>query len=119
MYQRIHLPAGPLLGLQILKDISNKENQAIVDLIRSRFQQHGPVRLLVVYEADPGMIGAESFYDNLRFAKQAGEHIARMAVIGKHEWESTWVALFGLFGGIEAQYFNRSLYKAASEWLIE
>ncbi len=100
-----------------MKDITDPENREIVDLIQQSTRRHGPVQLLVIYEADPGLMGAESLYDNLRFAKQVSENLAKMAVIGKPNWESTWIALFGLFGGIQTAYYDRSQIEAAVVWL--
>jgi hypothetical protein len=120
MYELIDLPAdSPIVGLRIRNDITDPENQELVDLIQQRARLHGPVSLLVVYEADPGLIGAESLYDNLRFAKQVSENLAKMAVIGKYAWENTWIGLFGLFGGIETAYYHRSQIEVALAWLNE
>jgi hypothetical protein len=58
-------------------------------------------------------------YDNLRFAKQVSENLAKMAVIGKYAWENTWIGLFGLFGGIQTAYYDRSQIEAALAWLNE
>jgi hypothetical protein len=117
MYERIKIPVGPLVGVRIRKDITHRENQELVELIQRRFSQYGPVRLLVVYEADPGLMGAEGLYDNMRFAKQVGHQLAKMAVLGQYDWESTWIGLFGLFGGIQANYYDASRIKEALAWL--
>lgn len=117
MYKPINLPHGALMGLVIQSDINARENQEIIDLIQHRFEKFGAVRLLVVYEAGPGLIGAESLYDNMRFAKLAAENIARMAVISKHDWDSTLIGVFSLFGGLDARHFNRDAYKEALAWL--
>ena len=120
MYEHIDLPAdSPIVGLRILKDITDSENQEIVDLIHQHALRHGPVRLMVVYLADPGFMGAESLYDNIRFAKQVSENLAKMAVIGNHAWENTWIGLFGLFGGIRTAYYDRGQIEAALAWLNE
>ena len=117
MYERIAPLEGSHVGIRITEDITKAENDAIVSLIEERFARHGPVRLLVVYEADPGLMGAESLYDNMRFAKVASDKLARMAVIGKHAWDNTWVGLFGLFGGIQTRYFSREETEEALAWL--
>ena len=86
MYERIDLPVDSLIvGLRIQKDINDSENLELVDLIQQGARRHGPVRLLLVYEADLGLMGAESLYDNMRFAKQVSGNLAKMAVIGKHD----------------------------------
>ena len=120
MYERIDLPVDSLIvGLRIQKDINDSETLDLVDLIQQRARRFGPVRLLLIYEADLGLMGAESLYDNMRFAKQVSENLAKMAVIGKHDWESTWIGLFGLFGGIKTAYYDYSQIEAALDWLNE
>jgi hypothetical protein len=105
------------MGLHIQGDVTPEETMAIVRQIEAQFERHGPLRLLVAYDAEPGLISAEDLYDNLRFAKLASDKLARMAVIGKRAWEETWIALFGLFGGIQTQFFHRNDIKAALAWL--
>jgi hypothetical protein len=105
------------MGLHIRGDVSASETDELVGLIEAQFAQHGPVRLLVAYDAEPGLIGAEDLYDNMRFAKLAGDKLARMAVIGKRAWEETWIALFGLFGGVHIQFFRHTEIQAALAWL--
>ena len=120
MYELIDLTADSLIvGLRIRNDITDSENRELVDLVQQRARRYGPVRLLVVYEADPSLMGAESLYDNMRFAKRVSENLAKMAVIGKHAWENTWIGLFGLFGGIETAYYDRSQIEASLAWLNE
>ena len=117
MYERIDELDGALVGLRIREEITEQETQALVDLIGERERQFGPVRLLVVYEAEKGLMGAEGLYENLRFAKLVGEKIAKMAVVGNRDWKNTWVGLFGLFGGIRTAYFDRAQLEAALNWL--
>lgn len=119
MYEQIKSLQGPLVGLHINGDINDVKTRQIIELIQQRYQDFGPVRLLVLYTAPPGMIGAESLYDNMRFAKLTSDKLYKMAVIGKYDWESTWIGLFGLFGGIQTSYFPRDDYEAALAWLNE
>jgi len=105
------------MGLHIQGDISGPEADDIVRQIEAQFAQHGPIRLLVAYDAEPGLISAEDLYDNMRFAKLASGKLDRMAVVGKRAWEETWVALFGLFGGVRTQFFRRDQIREALDWL--
>ena len=105
------------MGLHIKKDVSAAETDEIVRSIENQFERQGPLRLLVAYDAEPGLISAEDLYDNMRFSKLTGDKLARMAVIGKRAWEETWIALFGLFSGIETRFFRRDQIKEALAWL--
>lgn len=117
MFELMKASDGSYVGLHIRKEISDGETRKLVDLMEQRFRQHGPLRLLVIYEAPPGFMGAESLYENMRFAKLVSDKLTKMAVIGKQHWETTWVGLFGLFGGIEARYFPPEDADAARKWL--
>ncbi len=117
MFELMKVSDGPLVGLRVQKEISDDETRELVKLIEHRFRNYGAVRLLVAYEAAPGLMGAESLYENLRFAKLVSDKLAKMAVIGKENTQSTWVSLFGLFGGIQAQYFPPEDADAALAWL--
>lgn len=117
MFERIDELDGALVGLRIREEITERENQSLVDLIRERERQFGPVRLLVIYEAEKGLMGAEGLYENLRFAKLVSEKLSKMAVIGDRDWKNTWVGLFGLFGGIQTAYYDRAQLEAALDWL--
>ena len=119
MFERMPPSKGPFMGLHITGDVGRSETKELVRLIEERFARHGPVRLLVAYDAPPGLISAEDLYDNMRFAKIASDKLAKMAVIGRHAWQDTWIALFGLFGGIKAHYFDRSEIEDALAWLRE
>jgi hypothetical protein len=118
MYESIPLVA-PLMGVRIQDAITGREHRELVDRIREHARRHGPVRLLVEYDTGPGLMGAEDLYDNLRFAKEAGAELARMAVIGRRDFQDTWVGLFGLFGGIQAAYYDHGRREAALAWLTE
>lgn len=105
------------MGLHIHGDLNRADTDEILHQIDLKFEQTGPILLLVAYDAEPRLISAEDLYDNLRFAKLASDKLVRMAVIGKNDWEKTWIALFGLFGGLQAQFFSKSEIKEALAWL--
>jgi hypothetical protein len=119
MYERIELAEGPVMGLRISDRITDRENRSLVQLIEKHAQQYGPLRLLVVYETGQGPTSAESLYENLRFAKLAGDRLSKMAVVGKRGWQNTWVGLFGLFGGIQTAYYDHERIDEALTWLKE
>ena len=119
MFRNITPSDGSFVGVRIREEVTPQEAREITDLIAQHFNAHGPVRLLVVYEANPGLAGAENLYEDMRFAKLAGDKLNRMAVIGNHTWENTWVGLFGLFGGIETRFFPQEEADAALTWLRE
>jgi len=117
MYERFYDSEGSVVGVRIQRDLDDRQTRELMASIAQRARQYGPVRLLVVFEAEPGLMGAESLYENLRFAKLAGRDLAKMAVMGKQGWDDTWVGLFGLFGGIQANYYDAGQMAEALAWL--
>ena len=69
-------------------------------------------------DAYPSFNSAESLYEDLRFAKIHANAIDRIAVVGEGTWQETWVALFGLFGGLNMAFFKRSEGEQAKNWLL-
>ena len=107
MSENPHSPLVNCVAVHVRNALSNREMEAIDRTLEDRIKAHGKIRLLVVMDAYPTLNSAESIYDDLRFAKKYADHIERMAVLGDRPWKKHWIALFGLFGGITAEYFVR------------
>ena len=117
MLENIPPPLANCVAVHVRKEISNREVAEIERTLEDRIRQHGKIRLLVVMESYPTLNSAESIYDDLRFAKKYAPHIERMAVLGDQAWKKHWIALFGLFGGIRSEYFERPDFKCAITWI--
>ena len=105
------------LVIRINKELKEKEVQAFSDKIRETADRFESVNLFVSIEHYPSLNVAESLYDDLRFVKWHANRIEKMAVIGDQPWKKHWIAIFGLFGGIQCEYFDRSEADAALQWL--
>ena len=105
------------MAIHVRKEITNNEMKEIDQQLEDRIKQHGKIRLFVVMDSYPTFNSAESIYDDLRFAKKYSEHIERMAVLGDQTWKKHWIAIFGLFGGVPSEYFVRSDFKSAINWI--
>lgn len=103
--------------VEIGNEITKKMRKEITGVLEKRIKEAGSVRLFIITEDYPTMNNAESLYFDLGFAKQYAHGIERMVVVGKGEWKKTWIALFGLFGGIETEYFERSEIESAWKWI--
>jgi hypothetical protein len=106
-----------LLGLRIVGGLSEKENAALGRLVEQQAAKVGKIRLLLLLEKYAPIDRAESLLEDLRFVKLAADRIDRMAVVGERTWQETWIALFGLFGGVETAYFTHADRQAAAEWI--
>lgn len=108
---------GPIMGLRIQGAVTAGETCRLKDHITKRSARWGPLRLLVVLDSYPNFNSAEALYEDLRFVKLTAPDLVRVAVVAKEPWKDTWVALFGLFGGLEMAYFQTSAIEAAWQWL--
>lgn len=109
--------SGNVVSLKIKGEITDRKSEQISLILQQAIADSGRINLFLVIEHYPTLDSAESLYEDLRFAKLHSDHIDRMAVIGDKSWKRTWVAIFGLFGGIQAEYFDRSEFKMAWEWV--
>ncbi len=117
MYEIIDEIQGNVLALRIAGEISDKERIRLTRLAEERIEKWGRLRLLIVTEAYPTFNSAEDLYEDLGFAVRLSGEIYKMAVVGDRAWKTTWVALFGLFAGIEARYFSKEEIQDAWRWI--
>lgn len=83
-------------------------------IVQEAIAEMGSVRLLLAVES---LGKADSLYEGLHFARLHADHIERIALVGNRPVEKTYAALFGLFGGVEVEYFDRSRLNEALHWL--
>ena len=119
MFERIGNDTGRILAFKLTGDMNRKEVETISRMLEKAIQENGSIRLFLVMEHYDTMNSAEALYEDLRFAKIHSDSIERMAVIGDRSWKNTWVALFGLFSGLNARYFDTNEMQPAWEWVRE
>ena len=109
---------GNVVTIKILdRMISRRTKELSRVLEKSIAESGGKVRLLLSIESRfPGKC-AEELFENLQFTKLHAENIDRLAIVGSRPPERTYTALFGLWGGINLRYFDRSEAAKAIEWL--
>ena len=117
MFQHIRKIDGNVVALRITGEITRKEFEQLDRLMHDKAAQYGPLRLLIVVEHYPSFNSAEDLYEDLRFAKLHAQHIHKMAVVGDRAWKQHWVALFGLFSGIQSDYFAKERVEEAWQWV--
>lgn len=77
----------------------------------------GRVRLLLSVASAIPSGSPEALFDNLHFLKIHADHIDRIAIVGRHPTQRTYVGLFSLFSGIEIEYFEAADTPDAVRWL--
>lgn len=117
MFQLLEETGDTVLALRIAGEISDRETRGIVRKIQAHASRHGKVRLFLLMDHYTSFNSAEALYEDLRFARLCSDLIEAMAIVGDRSWKATWVALFGLFGGIDTAYFDRTETREAWQWL--
>jgi len=119
MFKRLGKSNDAVLTLHFTGEIGDRETARIVGIIQAHAARHGRVRLFLLMDHYVSFNSAESLYEDLRFTRRCGDLIACMAIVGDRPWKSTWVGLFGLFGAIETNYFDRTETQEARQWLMK
>lgn len=117
MFQLLQKPKDAVLALHITGEISDRETGRIVRAIKNHASPRQKARLFLLIDHYASFNSAEALYEDLRFSRQCDGLIERMVIVGDRPWKETWVALFGLFSGIDMAYFVRTEAKAAWQWL--
>ncbi len=119
MFEHIKKIQGNVLAIAITGEITENEHEKLDRLIKESAARWKRIRIFIVFKHYPSFNSAESLYEDLRMVVKHSDHVDRLAVVGDRLWKRTWVGLFGLFGGIETDYFDMEQIDAAYEWLVQ
>lgn len=118
MFDHIKKIQGKVVAFRITGEITDQEHHQIDQLLSERIAQYQRIRLFIVVKHYTSLNSAEALYEDMRMVKLHADHIDKMAVVGDRPWKETWVALFGLFSGLETQYFQIDQIEDAWQWVI-
>ena len=111
---------GNILSVRLFDRMLDRQTKQLSRMLQKSIAESGhKVRLLLQIDSSSSTRGPESLFEHLHFTKLHAEHIDRMAIVGNRIGEQTYLGLFGLFGGIETRYFDRSEMDRAVRWLNE
>lgn len=119
MFEHIEKIRGNVLAITITGEITENEHGQLDRLIRDLVAQWKRIRIFIVLKHYPSFNSAESLYEDLRMVAKHSDQVERLAVVGDRLWKRTWVGLFGLFGGIETDYFEMEQIDAAYRWITQ
>jgi hypothetical protein len=106
-----------VVALKLTALLNDREEARLSRLLEKKIETHGKVRVLLELENYPAADSAESLFEDMKLLKLHADDIEKLAVVGDRVWQETWVAIFGLFSGMETAYFDRSEEEEAVEWV--
>ena len=110
---------GDIITVKIFDRMIDRRTRELSQMLQQSIAATGgKIRLLLSIETQLPASSPGALFENLHFVKLHAEQIDRMAIVGVKAWERTSVALFGLFGGVEIEYFDRSETAEAVKWLL-
>ncbi len=117
MRAKYRLVDGNTLVVEISSELTKKMKEELSAAMEEAARKSGKIRLLIMARDYTTMNRAEALYDDLAFVKPNAPAVGRMVVVGQRSVQKTWIALFGLFGGIETEFYEESEIEAAWIWL--
>ena len=108
---------GQILALRIDHAVSTGQFEDIRRELAQRIDSLGKVKLVITLKHYPSFNSAEDLYDDLRFIRLHAKDIEKVAIICDKKWKRTWVALFGLFSGVDMAFFDMAQASRALEWI--
>ena len=109
---------GDIVTIKLFDRMIDRQTRALSRMLQGTIDASGgKIRLLLSIDTQFPARSPESLFENLHFVRIHAENIERICIVGGKGWESTYIGLFGLFGGIEMAYFDRSQTFEAIRWL--
>ncbi len=109
---------GNIVTVKLFDRMIDRQTRALSRMLQESIAAAGGrVRLLLSIDTPAPARSPEMLYENLQFLRLHADGIEKIAIIGSKAWERTSVGLFGLFGGIDIGYFDRSEVVEAVRWL--
>ncbi|MCG6880413.1 MAG: STAS/SEC14 domain-containing protein [Deltaproteobacteria bacterium] len=106
-----------IVPLKLEALLGDREEARLSRFLEKKIKSHGKISVFLELENYPAADSAESLYEDMKLLKLHADDIERLAVVGDRVWQETWVAIFGLFSGMETAYFDRSEEEKAVEWV--
>lgn len=107
-----------VMALHITSEMNDRDTERLVRTIHMRALHQGKLGLLLLMDHYASFNSAEALYEDLRFVRQCEDKIKCMAIVSDQSWKETWVALFSLFSGVDASYFDRTELEEAFQWVL-
>ncbi|QYM78126.1 STAS/SEC14 domain-containing protein [Horticoccus luteus] len=108
---------APVLGFHVTGRLSADDYRAFMTAVESAIAAHGPVRILLWFEAFGGWDLAARWHD-LLFTSRHSQSVERFALVGT--WHQRWSAqLSRLFTSAEVRAFPADELGDAWAWLQE
>lgn len=109
---------GDIVTVKLFDRMIDRQTRALSRMLQESIAAAGGrVRLLLSIDTPTSARTPETLFENLQFLRLHADSIEKIAIIGSKAWERTSVGLFGLFGGIDIGYFDRSEAVEAIRWL--
>ncbi len=109
---------GDIVTVKLFDRMIDRQTRALNRMLQEAIAAAGgKIRLLLSIDTQLPARSPESLFENLHFVRMNAEHIERLCIVGGKGWERTYFGLFGLFGGIDMAYFDRTQTMEAIRWL--
>ena len=109
---------GNLISVKLFDRMIDRQTRELSRMLQESITAAGGrIRLLLSIDTQMPARSPEMLFENLHFLRLHADQIERIAIIGSKAWERTSIGLFGLFGGIDIGYFDRSEAVEAIRWL--
>ena len=110
---------GNIVTVKLFDRMLDRQTKQLSRMLQHSIASSGgrKISMILSVESQAQSNSPESLFESLQFLKIHSDNIDRIAIVGNKAWERTYVALFGLFGGIDIEYFDRPRAFEAIKWV--
>jgi len=118
MYKRLGRSEGRVIAFELSSEVTEEDIEEMNLAVDEAVTKFGKMRVL--FELVNLKVDSPSgYWDTFKVAREHGDTIERVAIVGDNSWERRWTRIGGLLVKSDVKYFDEAQLKAAWDWIRE
>lgn len=116
MFKILDITKDDLVAIEVDGKLKKGDYDKITPLIEKTVKDFGKIRLYIQLDNVDG-IEPKAFREDVKTYLKHFNHMKKIAVVGKNQWEKMWAGLTGPFVSGEIKYFEFQKIETARVWI--
>jgi hypothetical protein len=116
MHQRVGAADERIIGFRLSGEVTAEDVQEMERIVQEACEKFGKIRMLVEL-AELEVDDPTAYWDTFKIAREHGEDVERVAIVGDKAWEKSWIGIGGMWVESDVRYFDHGQLEDAWDWI--